>query len=645
MLAKVSDAGAGLDQASIRVNPPTGAVGTPVVSANTTGGYDASLSPTTALTEGLKSWHIMVKDRVGNTPARNVTTTTPNEGALGGSSWVAGPALVAADNAFKFTVDTSGPTAATASTGYYLKNPGVLTGTGAEVETADNRKYVKYHFDLGTGAAPIDPLTVTASDFTVGGAVPISVNVNAVAQGSDVVGSSIYLEVAEQATNSKPSVVLVGSISDKAGNARTSGTKTAADKLSPALTVTTDLSYSEKTVLITVTSSETLSIPPSVVTRPTVTVGDTAGRAGTAQTVQSTGLTSWSATFTNPAAGATKQWLVVQGTDAGSNTTILGDSLLAGVASTADVKTFQVDDSVPVVRYPAATGTSTEGDVWIVVRYDEDEYVGDTKEGITVKSATLNGVDVSNDVFVGTTTTGVHSSDTTATFPFDAGDKHGTVTLARNLAVGTHKYVLVVQDSALNSSATFTHTLTVTAQAKISIVLNPGVNLVSIPGNPVGDGGSINTLLAGLPVTSVATYDRALDVAGSNPWLTSTKDAETGLFTGDISAIEPGTSYFITATARGTAKVLIATPSMQLPPTQQVLQGWNSIGYWALSGAASADLDSYLSSVKWSVAYTYSPTPGVGWTVERASTATPDSRAANGVGWLVYITADGTLTP
>lgn len=636
MLAKVSDAGSGLAAASVTLVAPTGAVGTPVISLNTTGGYDASLSPTTALTEGAKTWFIAVKDRVNNVPMLDDSSTgSVDEGALGSAPHGAATAT----EPFQFTVDTSGPTASSSATGYYLKYPGVLTGT-PEVETGDNRNYVRFVFDLGTGGAPIDPATVAVTDFTVGGAVPISALVNAVAQGSNAIGSTIYLEVAEQATNAKPSVVLTGSIADKAGNARTSGTKAATDNLSPVLTVTPDLSYSEKTTVVTITSSETLGIPPALITRPTVPT--CASVTGTSQTVVSTALTTWTATFTNTAAAASKQWVVATGTDAGGNATIFGDSCIAAAASTTDVVIFQVDDAPPVQRYPAAAGTATEGDVWIVVRYDEFEYTGDTEKAVTVKSATLNAVDVMSEIFIGTTTTAIDTGDT-ANLPA-VGETHATVTLAKSLAVGVHKFVIVVQDKALNASTTFTHTLTVSAKAKISVVLNPGVNLVSIPGTPVGDGGNLNTLLTGLPVTSVVTYDRALDVSGSNPWLTSTKDAETGLFTGDITSLEPGKAYFITATARTTAKVLLETPSMVLPPTTQVKAGWNAIGYWSISGATGVDLDLYLGSIKWTVAYTYDPTPGTGWTVERATTAA-DTRAANGVGWLIYVTADGTLTP
>jgi len=65
-----------------------------------------------------------------------------------------------------------------------------------------------------------------------------------------------------------------------------------------------------------------------------------------------------------------------------------------------------------------------------------------------------------------------------------------------------------------------------------------------------------------------------------------------------------------------------------------------------LSGAASADMDAYLSSVSWSVAYAFDPTPGAGWEVIRPDgNLGDDVEAAEGKGYFVYLTADGTLTP
>ena len=57
-------------------------------------------------------------------------------------------------------------------------------------------------------------------------------------------------------------------------------------------------------------------------------------------------------------------------------------------------------------------------------------------------------------------------------------------------------------------------------------------------------------------------------------------------------------------------------------------------------------IDDYLNTIKWTVAYTFDPTPGIGWTVVRPDNpAAVDTQAAQGKGYLVFVTADGTLTP
>ena len=96
---------------------------------------------------------------------------------------------------------------------------------------------------------------------------------------------------------------------------------------------------------------------------------------------------------------------------------------------------------------------------------------------------------------------------------------------------------------------------------------------------------------------------------------------------------------------------------MSLPPTIGVRAGFNAIGFWSISGSTWSDLDAYLNSVTWTVAYSFDPTPGVGWTVLRPDgnlVATVDNNgdptgatdtANEGKGYLVFVSEDGTLTP
>ena len=101
----------------------------------------------------------------------------------------------------------------------------------------------------------------------------------------------------------------------------------------------------------------------------------------------------------------------------------------------------------------------------------------------------------------------------------------------------------------------------------------------------MGEGGNIDTLFSDEAISAVSTYDRSRELAGENPWLRSSKDLETGMFSGDITAIEPGKAYFVNSTASVTVKVKLQAAG-QLPPTIPVRQGFNAIGFWSVSGDA-----------------------------------------------------------
>ena len=132
-----------------------------------------------------------------------------------------------------------------------------------------------------------------------------------------------------------------------------------------------------------------------------------------------------------------------------------------------------------------------------------------------------------------------------------------------------------------------------------------------------------------------------------SPWLRSTKDAETGMFSGDITMIEAGKAYFVMSDAAVDVKVKLESAGL-LPPTIPVKQGWNAIGFWSRSGDTSAEMDLYLGSIGWTVAYAYNPTPGKGWEVIRKGQTDADGNPMSimaGKGYLVYALYDSALTP
>ena len=680
MSAEVVDTGSGVDQNNIQLvavgnsplQPSTTTLKSPIAN-----GYRVSNVPSTVITEGEKMWAIQVVDNVGNIPLKKTATQKAALGAVGKGE-------VESTNPFIFYVDTSGPTLTSAKTGVYLKNPGVTTGeeAGRESQLTNNRNWVRVSFDPGAGTAPLDAATVSTSDFLVDGAEPTDIRINARGYintdqgGAATKGSAVYLTVGQLDTDARPKVVLVGEIKDRAGNIRTEGTvNSAIDGLAPIVTATPSVDIAEKSVMVTVTSSERLGLNPTVqlttekpkYVTPEVEEGEDPKEAELVLEAPSvltvelqTGtFTTWTGTETNPAGAAEKWYVVVSASDQSGNAAVIGDAKSSnGGASPSedDVVSFQLDDSEPSVKFLSSTdpvialddskNKPEEGAVWIVAQFDEDEHDGDSYKKVNVTEMTLevtDGDEITTDIamlFGGDAEIDCDDHDNS-----DLTDRCVNITLAVNLAPNAYTYTITGVDSVGND-VTKSVEFTVAEAKPFELELKPGVNLVSIPAMPRDDGGMLDVMLADAPVSTVLTYDGMAAASGGNPWLTSIKDPETGVFSGDITMIEPGKAYFITSAASYTVNVKLEAAG-GLPPTISVRQGYNAIGFVSISGAEKADIELYLNSIGWSVAYSYDPTPGKGWKAIRKGESTEDNMefVEAGKGYLVFASYDSTLTP
>lgn len=609
--------------------------------------FQTSYSQTIA-TNGHTKWWICTKDKVGNTPI--FTGNTAVKGAGNHAACTTEPA-----KPYEIRIDTVAATIVTADT----ETGGKLTDTVVSSKnvttwTADTGKKaaVTVKFDDGgaddTGFAYLDTDTVVLSEWSVGGATPSSFKMDTANSGTK--GAYLVFQMgADQATDARPYVEYTGTTAkDLAGNllAKFSGTGSSAvgigrvkavDNLAAEITATTNLSIAQKEITVTATSSEALSTTPTIeVTRTEPAAGVVANEVNISGTVTQTSATTWTAKQTIADNDAQGYFVVITGTDTANIPTIFGNDLPAATPKT-DILYFELDYADPGISFVDAGGNGDltneiEGAVWVTAKFDEDEdneadYHKDNSTTVTVDSMT----------FKNKSTAEVLETDITKLFTNDNID----FTLAISLTPGVYNFKIKGTDAQGNSNEVATD-ITVVKKTAYSLALKPGVNLVSIPGTPEGDGGNIDTMFGALSVSSIVYYDRAADIAGENPWKTATKATGATTFTGDISAVVAGQSYFVTADASATAKVFIKEPTAQLPPTVAVKAGWNAIGYWTPSDAATTDMDAYLSSVTWSVVYTYDPTPGAGWTVVRPA---GNETAAKGVGYLVYVTKDGTLTP
>ena len=94
----------------------------------------------------------------------------------------------------------------------------------------------------------------------------------------------------------------------------------------------------------------------------------------------------------------------------------------------------------------------------------------------------------------------------------------------------------------------------------------------------------------------------------------STRDPETGLFTGDITTLQPGVAYFVTSDARTTVEVTLQSLVGQLPPT---IQTCGTATTPSASGPSpvteSVDMDDYLTGITVDRRLLVRPDPGRGW--------------------------------
>ena len=666
MEAEVVDEGAGINRDTLRVIASSGVNIEDSEPRSITDGVRLVRVPTTALVEGKKQWAVIVEDRVGNTPDTNdPDTEDENEAALG----AAGPGTTIDDvgKAFSFAVDTTAPTLVSGKTGVSLDNSGVTSGDADDQEmekTTPNREWLRVIFAAGAGTAPLDAATVAPGDFRVDGEEPTEAIVNSKTQGEVGKGLAVYLRVAELDTDAMPKVEITGEIRDRAGNIRSGGSlPSIIDGLPPMLEVTPSGDLADDEIVLAITSTERIRGNPAVTVTGTKPVKD-----GTVVGVQepranrdSGSFTSWTATVENPSAqNPNRYYVVVSASDGDGNEVILGDA-----SDKDDLISFQFDAGEPGLRFVNGAGaegkllTDTtskpeEGAVWIVAEFDEDEHENDKYRDVTVTELKLTNVDTDE----------VITEDVASLFGgLDACENQGTAisdedyakahrcsehTLAVNLTPGMYKIEMTGEDAEGNST-TKNATFEVTEAEPFELVLRPGQNFISIPGMPMGDAGNINTLLADEAITAISTYDQSRGLQGESPWLRSAKDLETGMFSGDITAIEPGKAYFIVSKANVTLEIVIQAAE-GLPPVIPVRQGYNAIGFWSVSGEESAKLDLYLGGIGWTVAYTYDPTPGVYWQTLRKGeedfeTGELVNEAKAGVGYLVYALYDSSLTP
>ncbi len=176
------------------------------------------------------------------------------------------------------------------------------------------------------------------------------------------------------------------------------------------------------------------------------------------------------------------------------------------------------------------------------------------------------------------------------------------------------------------------------------IVLNPGWNLISVPGDPFNP--AVGSVIGDLRADTVLGYQ-------GGEWVTAVKN-EDGRWMGTLTDIRGGYGYWVRTSVVETIETVIppVLPTAVLP-TVPIVAGWNLVGVVdaeqrAMGEDAHFDADEYLTSLgnNWRVAYAYE-TQVNAWEklLPAPKTDAQQYDVENGRGYWLWNTSPGTLVP
>ncbi len=534
LIAEVTDADSGINADSIVFNVGEGATTTMVTTVPIAGGLRAEVQlQGVSQGETTIDWSVTVSDVAGN-------SNTSDSSSI--------------------RIDTSPPSVESATTGNHLDADGEAVADPAMADPTSVQ--VVFNEDL-------DGESVQASDFRVNGVTPADVT------PSD---ASVYLTVATLAADAKPTVELVGDISDVAGNIRAgSGQVNASDGIAPTLNVTVDPIYSKEEVTIDIVTDEALLTVPGL----TVSGGD-AGLSALRRVANN----HFRATFKAPA-DAMKYSIDVDGTDTSANT-----------ASVSGIE-FEVDDQLPSptsVTFPGlapvtdlgadATYGITTMNPFITIEWDSEasEYEGDSHDSVEVTDLTIT-----ND-----------ESDEAVELTVTNPTSNRLLISARGLDLGVYTMTFNGADDLGNSlEDDVSLKFEVKEPDPFSITLTPGWNLVSLPAEPQAP--AINDVI---PADHAASIVLTYDPTQAGAWLSASRGSD-GSFTGSLETVSARTAYWIFTDAFEPLSVPVMQQRGGAPvnlPTVNLVAGWNLLPVLDVSGGLSfgddaTSINSYVSGV------------------------------------------------
>ena len=595
-------------------------------------------------------WNIVARDRVNNETTTDVDRDDDDE-----------------DN-FLLTVDDDRPELARAT-----------TGTGYDIEDEEQEDdpsaiWLEWENLGGNVDDDIDIDSVSNGDFILSDGLSV---INVVQDEDNDSFLYIYLNRDLDADETPDIQLLAGTVLDVAGNSNEVTDVEADDGIEPTLTVTIVGEASSRPITadeitITITSDEELDTAPTIYFVTFVEATDTADEIqiqGTPETKTptETGTNSWEATVDADDVGINTSgiggvFVVGEDTASPGNEGITdglddGDDRVPNAGDVVDLVDlqdadllFEIDVAIaaaapsvlpgnedletesrsPFIRLSFAgdedeAGEEDEygidnldgdGDTFSFT-YGDDRVDTDDHEIITLVSITLDGVDVSDAV---------------------ARVDDNTFNLATtSLSLGIHEVVYTATDEVGNEIEDEDFEFEVIERSDYEVSLDPGWNLISLPGTPVAPGLD-DVLPDSMKASRVLQWvDGAFRVAerdSDGTWDPS----------GQVTELVAGFGYWIFTTAFESIEALIPerNPATSLP-TVEIVGGWNLIGIIDLQqqdeDTVIGEADDYLTSIEWSVAYGFDTQNNL------FTKLAGDDDLLVGHGYWVWATESGTLVP
>ncbi len=276
------------------------------------------------------------------------------------------------------------------------------------------------------------------------------------------------------------------------------------------------------------------------------------------------------------------------------------------------------DDEEDPVADPAHTATSSTSKTIDIG--DGDTARIDSHRNVEITALTLNGNDMLGDIV--------------------QVDPTKYVLAVTGLDIGEYEIVYSATDDVGNEVEDEESTFEVLERQPYDVELQPGWNLISLPGDPFNP--AVGNVIGDLRADTVLGYQ-------SGEWVTAVKN-EDGRWQGTLVDIVGGYGYWVRTTAVETIETVIPPilPTSNLP-TVPVVSGWNLLGVVDAdqtnigNEGDSEDADEYFTSLNtWRVAYSFE-TQLNQWSKLLPGTA--DNNVENGKGYWVWVTNPGTLVP